>query len=133
MNTELLLAGVVLLLFGVIIGGAGQAKLVRKAGKMVGLDDSPTPDAASIAENAATKAASAVIATATKTFRDELNSHVSGLTSHVQGLEKAIYKNGEVTTAIDKKLERLLGGCEAKHVSIDKRLDRLDKERSQCP
>ena len=116
---------IVILLLGVILGGAGQAKLFKKGGRMLGLTtDDQTADPA----NVATEAASRAIARATKQFRDELNTHVSTLNDHVQGLEKAMHANNTATAEIDKKLATLLGVCGERHKALDRRIDTLTLE-----
>lgn len=117
MTIEVVLGGAIVLLLGVIIGGAGGQAILRKQFGFpdpASRGDAGNFDNAAVISEAAAEAAGKAIERATKTFRDEFSGRIISL-------ESSINDN-------TSKVKALVAVCGERHTNLDRRMDGVEAD-----
>ncbi len=116
MTSESILIGIIVLLFGVVIGGTGGQALIRRAIGTNGSVDKEVAVAASAAASAAATAAAS------------LNQHVERIQESVDKQWDTLDEIGKQQTRLATAFEQFPEVCKLKHEGVDRELKQMQSE-----
>jgi membrane protein required for beta-lactamase induction len=103
---------IILVLVGIIVGGAGGATIIRNSFKSLNIPDGNSKESAHLASEIAERTAAAC--------KVELKEYIVSLESHLNVTNNRL-------SELENTINRIMGACPEKHVAIERRLANLEE------